>query len=328
MSAALLSMGSRTATELKRRAVGTGLCQRRFWICRDYAGRTPCRPDGHGPKGCQARPPFSDMNRTAERSRRFSPEFPEVAYDQAFRIGDHKNIFFNDLTTGGMVQANQHIIIHGDEAMVSIRVVIKVHGAFAGLSSIIPINKVRYLFFSHQDPDIIAAANAWLMLTEAEAYLSSLWIRFITHFGIDEFVGSRIHPIPDQGMVVSLGGSPLYFLPAHFLHSPGNFSGLRSGFQDSHSGDLGASLGIAYSEVVEFEAHLPAMEGFHRRYIPLPTRRWPGGPEWSKPSTFSRSRPSTAPFSRLLRWPGNLSPGRRPSPAPWTREDLVYQVPS
>lgn len=245
-----------------------------------------------------------------------------------FESGDHKNIFFNDLTTGGMVQANQHIIIHGDEAMVLDPGGHKVHTAlFAGLSSIIPINKVRYLFFSHQDPDIIAAANAWLMLTDAEAYLSSLWTRFITHFGIDELVSSRIHPIPDQGMVVSLGGSPLYFLPAHFLHSPGNFQVYDPVSKILYSGDLGASLGIAYSEVTDFEAHLPAMEGFHRRYIPSnkAMAKWARMVKTLDIQQIAPQHGAIFPTPEMAR---KFIAWAETFPCALDSEDLVYQVPS
>jgi len=98
----------------------------------------------------------------------------------------HKNIMFNDLTKGEMVQANQHIIIDGNEAM------LLDPGGHKVFSELIPrmaasarIENLKYLFFSHQDPDIIAAANGWLMLTDATAYLSRLWMRFIPHFGVD-----------------------------------------------------------------------------------------------------------------------------------------------
>jgi len=37
------------------------------------------------------------------------------------------------------------------------------------VSALVPINELKYLFFSHQDPDIVAAANAGLMLTDAVA---------------------------------------------------------------------------------------------------------------------------------------------------------------
>jgi len=194
-----------------------------------------------------------------------------------FESGTHKNIFFNDLSSGQMVQANQHIIIEGKEGMILDPGGHKIHSKlFSLMSSFLPVNALTHIFFSHQDPDIIAAANAWLMVTDARAYLSALWMRFIPHFGVDELVIDRITPIPDEGMVIALGGKPLKIIPAHFLHSPGNFQVYDPVAKILYSGDLGASLGNTYAMVEDFDSHIRFMEGFHRRYITTakPLKMW------------------------------------------------------
>ena len=97
-----------------------------------------------------------------------------------YESGNHKNIFFNDLSSGHMVQANEHIVVDGDEGLVLDPGGHKVHSRlFSLISNALPISGVKYLFFSHQDPDCIAAANAWLMVTNAKAFLSALWMRFM-----------------------------------------------------------------------------------------------------------------------------------------------------
>lgn len=189
----------------------------------------------------------------------------------------HKNIFFNDLTTGNMVQANQHVIVHGSEGLILDPGGHKVYTKlFSLLSKIIKTGDLKHIFFSHQDPDIVAAMNGWLMVTDAQAYLPGLWTRFVVHFGIDEQVFGRITPIPDEGMTISLGGSPLKFIPAHYLHSPGNFQVYDPASKILYSGDLGASLGNAYAQVDNFEAHIPFIEPFHKRYIACskPLKMW------------------------------------------------------
>lgn len=185
-----------------------------------------------------------------------------------FSSTDTRSLLFHDLSSGSMVQANQHLIIHGDEAIILDPGGHKVHSRlFAELSSVVPLSRIKHLFFSHQDPDIIAAANAWLMMTDAQAYLSALWMRFIPHFGVDELVVSRIRPIPDEGTVIRVGGATLLVIPAHFLHSPGNFQVYDPMSRILYTGDLGASLGQDYVQVADFDAHVRFMEGFHRRYI-------------------------------------------------------------
>ena len=85
--------------------------------------------------------------------------------------------------------------------------------------------------------------------------------------GFDHLVGDRLRPIPDEGMVLQLGGSPLVIIPAHFLHSCGNFHVYDPVSKIYYSGDLGASLGQTGREVQDFDAHVRFMEGFHRRYM-------------------------------------------------------------
>ncbi len=195
-----------------------------------------------------------------------------------FNAGTHRNILLPDFGAGSVaVQANQHLIIHGNEGMILDPGGHKVYSrVLAATSQQLQGAKLKYLFFSHQDPDIVAAANGWLMTTDAEGYISSLWTRFVPHFGIDHLVIDRLKPIPDEGMVLMLGGAKLIILPAHFLHSPGNFHVYDPTSRILYSGDLGASIGADYDEVTDFDAHLKHMEGFHRRYMSanVAMRRW------------------------------------------------------
>jgi flavorubredoxin len=186
-----------------------------------------------------------------------------------FESGGHKNVCFHDLSTGSMVQANQHFIVHNGEGIILDPGGHKIHTQlFAAISSLMSLSNLKHIFFSHQDPDIIAAANAWLMVTDATAYISALWMRFIPHFGVDELVVNRIRALGDEGGSIQVGDLTLKIIPAHFLHSPGNFQVYDPVSKILYTGDLGASLGNEYTAVSDFDAHLPYMEGFHRRYMP------------------------------------------------------------
>ena len=185
-----------------------------------------------------------------------------------FENGSHKNVLLEDIDTGLAVQANQHVIVHGGAGMILDPGGHKVYNrVLSATLAQLKNAKLTTLFLSHQDPDIVAASNGWLMTTDAEAYVSALWIRFVPHFGLDRLVESRLKPIPDEGMVFDLGGAQLLFLPAHFLHSPGNFHVYDPVSRILYSGDLGASLGMPYREVTNFDDHVRYMEGFHRRYM-------------------------------------------------------------
>lgn len=185
-----------------------------------------------------------------------------------FARGAHKNLLLPEFSDGAAVQANQHLIVDGSEGMildpgghkVYSRVLSETMAQLGG-------GKLAHIFLSHQDPDIVAALNGWLMTTDATAWAPELWVRFIPHFGLDRLVISRLKGLPDGGGVIKLGATELRVLPAHFLHSPGNLQVYDPVSKILYSGDLGASLGQSYIEVPDFDAHVPFMKGFHQRYM-------------------------------------------------------------
>ncbi len=186
-----------------------------------------------------------------------------------FDDGKHRNLLMEDFGLGGLaVQANQHLIVHGEAGLILDPGGHKVYSkVLAETFSALGKGKLRYIFLSHQDPDIVAAINGWLMTTDADAYISSLWNRFVPHFGFDHLVADRLKSIPDTGMTLDLDGARLLLVPAHFLHSEGNFQLYDPTSRILYTGDLGASLGANYVKVPDFDAHLQYMTGFHQRYM-------------------------------------------------------------
>jgi len=194
-----------------------------------------------------------------------------------FQSEQHQNLWLDDFGHGLAVQANQHLILHEGMGMVLDP---GGHKAFrqtvAQVASTLPLTRLQHIFLSHQDPDIVAAINGWLMTTDADAWCSRLWVRFVPHFGVDQMVAHRLKPIPDEGMVLPLGSCQLMILPAHFLHSAGNFHVYDPLSRILYSGDLGASLLLDYRMVQDFQAHIPCMLEFHQRYMTsnAALRRW------------------------------------------------------
>lgn len=185
-----------------------------------------------------------------------------------FDSGNHRNIWLEDLELGHAVQANQHMIVHGEDALLLDPGGPKTfRHAYPEALSLLRRSKLTRLFLSHQDPDIIAALNPWLASTNAVAYVSALWVRFLPHFGLDRVMTESCHAIPDEGGLLNVGGVDMVVIPAHYLHSAGNFQLYDPVSKILYSGDLGASLGMDYREVADFDEHLQYMEGFHRRYM-------------------------------------------------------------
>ncbi len=189
-----------------------------------------------------------------------------------YKDQDHSFIWLGaDPEAGsGVVQTNQYLIIdHGRGILLDPGGIHLFARVVATASRYISIDRIDSIFFSHQDPDVSSGIALWLGITRAKIYVSSLWLRFLPHFGIVD--QSRVVGIEDFGPSLKLqSGGALRFIPAHFLHSTGNFTAFdeRSGIL--FTGDIGAAIFPPGKETVfvgDFDAHLPLIEGFHKRYM-------------------------------------------------------------
>lgn len=196
---------------------------------------------------------------------------PIVLFDN----GTHKCLCFDDLVSGEGVQTNQFLIVdHEQYLLLDPGGDLTYTPLSLELSKLFSLQDLDYIFASHQDPDIIAALDKWLLHTRAKVVCSKLWARFLPHLTANYLAVShgistydRIIAVPDRGQSLLLGRSQLKLLPAHFLHSVGNFQIYDPVSRILFSGDMGASLVDDASPVQDFSAHLPHMEGFHRRYM-------------------------------------------------------------
>ncbi|ODC04207.1 MBL fold metallo-hydrolase [Terasakiispira papahanaumokuakeensis] len=169
-----------------------------------------------------------------------------------------------------LVQSNQVLVTHGDQAYL-----FDPGGAFifsdvvAELNKYVALDQIRYILATHQDPDVLSSVTLWLKATQAKLLVSRLWVRFVSHFGFNDV--SRLVPIEDKGRKIRLAeGGEILLLPAHFLHSEGNFSFYDTRSNILFSGDIGAAVfpkGERYLFAEDWEQHRGYMEGFHRRYM-------------------------------------------------------------
>lgn len=188
--------------------------------------------------------------------------------------GHHRCLAFGDLVAGEGIQSNQFLVTHGEHAAL-----IDPGGdlTFTALSTEVvkhvPLQQLDYLIASHQDPDIIASLPGWLSRSNATVVCSRLWSRFMPHLVpgyLGNQVGARCLALDDRGGDIPLGDTVLKAVPAHFLHSVGNFQFYDPLSRILFSGDMGASVTddpAASPFVEDFDAHISHMEGFHRRYM-------------------------------------------------------------
>ena len=189
---------------------------------------------------------------------------------ELYRDKNHACLMFSDLVEedGQAVQANQFLIVDDDTgAIIDPGGNLAFNELFIGMTRHFPPHKLSYLIASHADPDIIASLNKWMVATHCKVLISRLWTRFVPHFTTGKDYTQRIVGIPDAGMNIPLGDSRIKALPAHFMHSEGNFQFYDPVAKILFSGDMGASMVDDASPVQDFAAHVPSMAGFHRRYM-------------------------------------------------------------
>lgn len=168
-----------------------------------------------------------------------------------------------------LIDTNEYLITDGSVAMLTDPGGLEIFPAvFSAICEEFDPAKIRWLFASHQDPDIISSLALWLEFNPVlRCYSSWLWASFIPHFGGS---GETFIAIPDEGMKMPLGKIVLDAIPAHYLHSSGNFQVYDEKARILFSGDVGAALPPPEENglfVENFDKHIRHAEGFHRRWM-------------------------------------------------------------
>lgn len=192
---------------------------------------------------------------------------------ELYNDGHHSCLAFTDLVKGEGVQSNQFLIIHGEhDALIDPGGDLTFTALSHEISKHVSLRDLEYLIASHQDPDIIASISSWVQRSDATVVCSKLWARFLPHL-IPGYLGDklseRLIALPDAGRDIPFGDTVIKAIPAHFLHSVGNFHFYDPVSKILFSGDMGASMVPEGPDrpVEDFEKHVPYMVAFHKRYM-------------------------------------------------------------
>lgn len=188
-----------------------------------------------------------------------------------YENGEHKwlAIVRDPARPAYLIDTNEYLVSVGDDAILLDPGGAEIFPAtFAAVSTAFDPRKIGSLFASHQDPDIISSLSMWMEFNpQLRCYVSWLWEAFIPHFG---GVKESFVAVPDQGMDILVGGNRMQAIPAHYLHSSGNFHLYDPKAKILFSGDVGAAL-LPQGEdglfVEDFARHIRHAEGFHRRWM-------------------------------------------------------------
>lgn len=191
-----------------------------------------------------------------------------------YQDDSHQCLVFHDLVRGEQgIHANQFLILDdGESALLDPGgALLYTPLSLAVCRYVQPLRNLTWILASHQDPDVIGSVDSWLLYTSARVACSRLWGRFLAHsvpHCQNDSGRDRYFMIPDEGTEIRIGRTRLRAVPAHFLHSPGNFQFYDPVSRILFSGDVAASVAEGdYAPITDFDAHLPTMAGFHRRYM-------------------------------------------------------------
>ena len=193
---------------------------------------------------------------------------------ELYNDGDHKCFSYEDIAGGHGVQSNQFLVVDdGHAALIDPGGDLTYPDLYQHLSQEIMVKDLDYVIASHQDPDIVSSLSHWVVGTECKIVIPKVWERFIPHLCRSAKVKEmekRLVAVPDRGMALTLGNSQLVAIPAHYLHSEGNFQFYDPISKILFSGDLGASFvekEHLSDPVTDFVDHIPYMVDFHRRFM-------------------------------------------------------------
>jgi len=168
-----------------------------------------------------------------------------------------------------IIDTNQYVMYTGRRAIMLDPGGIELFSAMlAAMLKHMPVDHITDMFASHQDPDIISSLGLWdQTLQSATLHASWIWEGFIRHFGMNSIA---YRGVPDEGGVIDVDGVALQLIPAHYLHSSGNFHVYDPVAKVLMSGDVGAALESVDAPlyVDNFAEHTRKMQFFHQRWMP------------------------------------------------------------
>lgn len=186
-----------------------------------------------------------------------------------FESGEHKWIVFqnNEVEKDSLIDTNEYMILYNNKGFLIDPGGLEIFpSVFSAVSELAKPDQIDTIFCSQPNPDTISSISLWLEIQpKLKCHVSQLWTTVLPHFGgeKDTFIS-----VPDNGSSINLNGLQLDLIPAHHLHSPGNFHLYDKTAKIYYSGDIGSSVIPADKRnifVENFKEHIPFIERFHRR---------------------------------------------------------------
>lgn len=181
--------------------------------------------------------------------------------DEIFCVGDTS--LFNG------IDCNPYLLVDGDEAvLIDPGSPLDFEMVFENISSIIPLDKIKYVILHHNDADFCAAVPL-LEKKGMKFQIVTTWktMNMVQFFGIK----SEYYLIEEHENKLTLSsGRILEFINTPYLHFAGAFNTYDTKSKVLFSSDLFGALSYNHSVYAD-ESYMPKMLTFHEHYMPSNT---------------------------------------------------------
>ncbi|WP_461207351.1 oxygen-binding di-iron domain-containing protein [Clostridium sp. DL1XJH146] len=164
------------------------------------------------------------------------------------------------------LNCNSYLIIDEDEAVfIDPGSAIDFEEVYRKVISLIPLEKIKYVILSHQDPDICSALPLFEKIG-LKAKVVTHWrtMTIATHYGIS----SEEYIVNEQNYNLNLkSGRNIQFIPTPYLHFPGAIATYDRKSKILFSSDLFGAISNKWSLYAN-ENYIEAMKIFHEHYMP------------------------------------------------------------
>ena len=196
-----------------------------------------------------------------------------------FKKGGHEWLIFGQdpKKPTNVADSNQVLIIDSGDAMLIDPGGFEIFpSVLAALSERIPIESLKRIFLTLQDPHVASSVPLWLRICPGgvDIIVSHLWQDIVTHLDAN----CSVKPIADKGMSISVGANVhVNAMPAHYLPSPGGFHIHDAKARALYTSAVGTAV-IPANEwngyvVQNFDRHIDYMRSFHERWMPSDAAR-------------------------------------------------------
>lgn len=196
-------------------------------------------------------------------------ERKEINHDEPvllFKAGNHA-VYWLGHNEETAFRCNIYLIKNNDEGIIIDPGWKNVFGLIKKQAiKIMPLQQIKGMILSHQDPDVASAMPDWLALNPGMRVFSSPRTHVLLRYYAP--IDYQSHDVEQQPVFRFSSDSELHFITAPFMHAPGAFATYDATSGYLLSGDIWSAINLKRVLVVDnFTEHVFTMDLFNKDYM-------------------------------------------------------------